>query len=218
MRGVITLVFDDGYQAVYDHVVPLLEERGLPAVFALPLKTLPPARPWPEWLHLQQAGHELAAHSITHRDLRTLSNADCTAEIQHPHDELGATTFVYPGGAHNETVVEQVKLYYTAARTTRYGFESLPPIDPWRLKTVDYTRDNWSLISANCRAFWAWAANVWLIETYHMIQPKRTTLDTNEAIPHHTVPLAGFIKHLDFITKLPVSVKTIHEVISHRHH
>lgn len=217
MRGVLTFVFDDGYEAVWQHVVPLLNQLKIPAVFALPIntqalaQTVPePLTPWAAWLPLQRQGHEIAAHTVSHVDIRTLSGEALDQELRIPRERLKATTFVYPGGAYNESVINQVKKQYTAARTTNYGFESIPPSNPWLLKNVDYTKSNFSVFKANARALWAWTANRWLIETYHLVDKKPSTM-------HHSVLFDDFKNHVEFIRKLPIAVQTIHETVGHRH-
>lgn len=217
MRGVITLVFDDGYQAVYEHVLPLLDELHMPAVFALPLNTAAlaatvsePLRPWQEWLSVQNKGHEIAAHGIIHIDLRQLPPAELAKELKIPRDTLSATTLVYPGGAVNNSVAVAAKKYYRAARTTMYGFATIPPADPMLLKTVDYTRDNFSVFKANTRALWAALTGRWLIETYHVVDKKISNM-------HHSVHFDDLKKHLEFICRLPINVKTINETIRDSH-
>jgi len=225
MRGVITFVFDDGYDCVFQHVVPLLNELSIPAVFALPLNptklaspTTPPLKPWTEWLSIRSHGHEIAAHGITHQDMRTLAPAALSEELEKSHTTLSASTLVYPGGAYNENVIQKAQQHYTAARTTRYGFETIPPRNPWELKTVDYTKDNFALLKANARAIWACLANAWLIEAYHGIYPAGGGVDTIAAAVHHSVRFEEFKKHVLFVKKLPVAIKTIHETISDRHY
>lgn len=225
MRGTLTLVFDDGYEAVYQCVVPLFNKLRLRGVFALPLNTSAfqktvavPVRPWQKWLDVKSSGHEIAAHSITHVDLRTLDTSALERELKLPHDCLGATTLVYPGGVANDDIAAAVKKYYTAARTTRYGFEAVPPVNPWQLTSVDYTKDNFSLLAANARVLWAWITNSWLIETYHVVNPARDGVDTTSSKVHHSVPFADFERHVEFITRLPIAVRTINEVIRDSHH
>ena len=170
-RGTITLVFDDGYQAVYDDVVPLLEGAQLPGVFAIPLtapagKATPPTASAAAWRPLADRGHELAAHSVSHTDLTQLADHELDRELREPAETLGATTLVYPGGAFDDRVVRTAKRYYEAARTTTWGFETVPPHDSMRLKTVNYSKRNWSLLKANARVLWAWLTGAWLIETF----------------------------------------------------
>lgn len=221
MRGIITLTFDDGYESVYTNVVPLLNKHKIPAVFALPLETqsliratAQPMKPWPDWLSLRHDGHEVAAHGISHQNLAQLSGEALRHELELPAQTLSATTLVYPGGAYNDAVIIEAKKLYTAARTTQYGWQSIPPLDPLRLKTVDYTRANWSLGKANLRALWAMAANRWLIETYHLVDPDMGGVDTSSPPLHHSVPFAEFKKHIEFIRKLPIAIQTINETIS----
>jgi len=76
-----------------------------------------------------------------------------------------------------------------------------------RLKTYNFTRRNFSVAKANLLASWAYLSNTWLIETYHLIDDNETTYD-------HTVTLRDFTKHLSFITKLPINIATIDQVIS----
>lgn len=213
-RGVITLVFDDGYERVHQNVVPLLDRYHLPAVFALTLnapklarnKAFRKLRPWQQWLHLRNRGHEIAAHSITHPDLTQISDAQLDQELRQPVSMLQATTLVYPGGAFNDRVVQQASRYYTAGRTIARGFETLPPQDVMRLKSKNYSRNNFTVARANLLALWAWLTNSWLIETYHMI-------DDDDQQMVHTVKTKEFARHLAFVNRLPVTVKTIQQVI-----
>lgn len=213
MRGVVTLVFDDGYERVYQNVVPLLRQYTMPAVFALPLegKQLEKTeqrkiKPWPEWLHLKNEGHELASHSVTHPNLTKRAGEELEYELAEPVRALGATTIVYPGGSFDDRVVESAAKYYKAGRTVWYGYETIPPRDPMRLKSFNYSRRNWRVWKANLRVLWAWLTNGWLIETYHMI-------DGTDQPMVHAVKTSHLARHLGFIAKLPIAVKTIQQVI-----
>lgn len=210
-RGVLSFVFDDGYTSILTDVVPLLTRYSVPGVFAVPL--LPHGlvadgiamTPWQQWLPLTSQGHEIAAHSRRHVDLTTLSPIELEAELAEPQTLLHATTLVYPGGAVNAVVRQATQRHYRAARTVQRGFEHLPSHDPWQLRTINWSQRNWSLPKANAFALWAWVRNLWLIETYHLVTDQPTTLA-------HTVPLREFARHLAFVARLPVAVKTIRDV------
>lgn len=219
-RGVVTFVFDDGYQRVYENALPILDSHKMPGVFALPLdgqrlersehrrvKYPQPVRRWQDWKHIEAAGHEIAAHSATHPDLRHVTASQLEHELREPKELLGATSFVYPGGAHNAQIVSQTMQYYAAARTVLRGFESLPPKDPYRLRTFNFSRNNFSVWKANLFVLWAWITNAWIIETYHMV-------DDNTSRMVHTVPRRGFESHVQFVSLLPIEVKTIKQVMS----
>lgn len=214
-RGVVTLVFDDGYQSVYDNVLPLLAKYRAPAVFALPLHTAALAElkralvPHSRWQALRQYGHEIAAHSINHQDLATLPPDQLNRELQLPAEQLKATTLVYPGGSTNDVVTAAARRYYQAARTTRRGFEDIQPNDPLQLRTFDFTRKNFSPLKANILALAACLTNRWLIETYHIV-------DDHETEAWHAVRLTDFERHLAFLARLPLQITTIYAHLNHQ--
>ncbi len=212
-RGIITLVFDDGYEKVYENVLPILSKYNMPAVFALPTddKTVKQTaaskiKPWSKWMHIKKDGHEIAAHSVSHIDLTNFNQNELNHQLEQPAKQLNATTIIYPGGAHNEEIINHSKQYYSAGRTVLKGFEKTSPIDPMRLHTYNFTKNNFTVAKANLLALWAWLTNSWLIETYHMVDNDETSL-------LHTVRTEQLNKHLSFVNRLPLSIKTIQQVI-----
>lgn len=218
-RGVVTFVFDDGYQKAYENALPILDKHKLPGVFALPIdgskleqsqhryvKKPQTVRSWKDWLHIRNKGHEIAAHSVTHTNLTKVSTEQLEQELKESKERLNAESFVYPGGAHNDTVIEETRTYYKAARTVRRGFETIPPKDPYRLKTFNYSRNNYSVWKANFFTFWAWLTNAWIIETYHMVD-----IDDSEMV--HTVKTSELEQHVAFVAWLPIKVKTLRDVL-----
>ncbi|MEK7557471.1 MAG: polysaccharide deacetylase family protein [Patescibacteria group bacterium] len=217
-RGVVTFTFDDGYEAVYQNALPILEKYNFKGVFAIPLNFQKleqtegtKARPWMDWLEIKNRGHEVAAHSVNHVNLTELSTEKLDQELKEPQEKLQATTLVYPGGAFNDAASEAARKYYSAARTVKRGFESLPPQNPMQLRSYNWTRHNFSAAKANLLALWAYLTNSWLIETFHMVSDSDIRLV-------HTVREVDLDKHLKFVAKLPVTVKTIHEAISGHYH
>ncbi len=212
-RGALTLVFDDGYTAVYEEVLPLLREYGVRAVFAVPLavpeKSIadqPLSLP-DTWLSAAaRDGHEIVAHGISHRSFTTLSDSELTQELSEPAETLRTSTLVYPGGAHDDRIVNEAKKYYTAARTVLHGLNDLHPQDPMRLKTINFTKRNFSVPRANIHALRALLQNKWLIETYHMVSSRPSALK-------HSVLLDDLDRHLDFIASLPIRITTIEELL-----
>ena len=213
-RGTISLVFDDGYTEVFNYVVPLLEKYNMHGVFAVPIEssqleeqTKMSLTPYQQWLKITQKGHEIAGHSISHKNLTTLSKEELDHECKLPAETLSASTLVYPGGARNEAVIKTAAQYYKAGRTVVKGFETIPPKDPMQLHSYDFTAKNYSTIKANMLALWAYATNNWLIETYHLIETPPLSIT-------HSVSQEKFEAHLRFLSRLPVAVKTIQEVTS----
>ena len=211
-RGTISLVFDDGYQEVYDTVLPLLARYNIRGVFAVPLRVdmiaEQPIAPLTKW---QQAakkhGHEIAAHGITHTNMTTLSSSELTDELQKPAKEIPATTLVYPGGARDESVMNAAKKCYTAARSVIRGYETIPPKNAMALRTINFSKRNFSPLKANIHAMRAFLQDVWLIETYHMVSNSVSPLT-------HSALIDELEAHLDFISSLPVRIVPIQEVMS----
>lgn len=213
-RGVITLVFDDGYEVIYRNILPLLNELKIKGVFAVPLNSeviqqteSRPTVAWPEWFKVKKDGHEIAAHGISHRSLPTLSADELTQELSLPAQQLSASTLIYPGGAFNDLVKKEASQYYSAARSTRRGIETLPPRDPMALKTYNFTRHNFNVHKVNALATWTWLRGGWLIETYHLV-------DNTEKECVHAVTLDAFKRHLYFIKDLPIRIGTMQEVLA----
>ena len=210
-RGAVTFTFDDGYAEVFKNVPPLLERYKFPGVFAVAINHQKientehrTCRPWRDWLALKARGHEIAAHSVNHVNLTTLSNEELERELREPAETLNATTLVYPGGSYDDRVAVQAKKFYTSARTVKRGLETLPSRDPMRLTSYNWTKHNFSPAKANLLAFWAYATNSWLIETFHMVS------DGDVALAH-SVRTSDLDRHLNFVAKLPVIVRTICE-------
>lgn len=214
-RGTVTLVFDDGYEVIYRVVLPLLNKLHLPGVFALPLDNDAisrtedrPTVPWEQWLEATKGRHEVAAHGISHRSFPSLAPNELREELATPAQTLQAQTVVYPGGAISDSITQMAAQYYRAGRTTAYGLETLPPHNVMAMKTINYTKNNFSPLKANMLALWAYATNRWLIETYHLVD------DNNEESKVHAVRLTDLARHLHFLKRLPIEIKTIAAVVN----
>lgn len=129
----VLLTFDDGYVGHYEHVLPIMEEFGYPAVFSIF-----PAKPNGDvagrstltWEQLQEMAQNplvtIASHSVTHpRDLREIEETDeLVQEVVDSKQELEAKLgipiryFTYPEGKYDKRVLKVVKeAGYTAALT-----------------------------------------------------------------------------------------------------
>lgn len=85
----VVLTFDDGYRSVAVEALPLLQARGWPAVLNLKVGNI--GRDGLSERHvgkLLAAGWDLAAHTLTHPDLRTLDDAALEREVAGSRSEL----------------------------------------------------------------------------------------------------------------------------------
>lgn len=212
-RGVITLVFDDGYQDVFDRVLPLLRGRGIRATFAIPVDTERVARtegaaiaPLDAWKDLcRRDGHELAAHGVTHRPFTELDDAELERELRESQAATGATTLVYPGGAFDERVKRAAATVFRAGRGTARGVESLPPPDRYALRTLNATGQNFQRWRFRPRELQALLTGHWAIETFHRITDRPTNV--------HDIPFQDFARHLTWLRRLPIRIATTREVM-----
>lgn len=215
-RGVLTLVFDDGYQDVFDHVLPLLRRHGIRATFAVPVQTERVAQTegaaiasLSAWKDVcRRDGHELAAHGVTHRPLTELDDAELGRELRDSRSATGATTLVYPGGAFDERVKRAAAQVFRAARTTAWGVETLPPRDPYALRSLNATSRNFRWWKFRPRELQALFAGQWVIETFHRV--------TNHPTHPHDVSLHDFAWHLTWLRRLPLRIATIRDVMHDR--
>src|SRR5205085_484294 len=82
--GVITITFDDGFNTTYQNVNPVLRDLGLRGSVAV--NPTPIDEGWGDYMTLAQvkelhaAGWSVVSHSMTHRDLTTLSAAELDKE------------------------------------------------------------------------------------------------------------------------------------------
>ncbi|WP_232664314.1 polysaccharide deacetylase family protein [Pseudonocardia sp. TRM90224] len=123
-RGQTVLTFDDGFADYVEHAVPIMEKHGLTAtmyivagsitdsgvevnwITGLDAAKAPPLMTREQIVELHQRGWDIGSHTMAHRDLPTLSEAECLADLTESRellsDLLGAavTTLAYPFGHH----------------------------------------------------------------------------------------------------------------------
>ena len=131
----IVIAFDDGYLSQYVHGFATLRRHHWPAVLNLQVSFLRPVggmRPW-RVRNLIAAGWEIDAHTITHPDLTTVSDAQLRKEVEGSRMELRrafrvpVNFFCYPAGRYDARVVAAVRRAgFLGATTTNYGLARPP--------------------------------------------------------------------------------------------
>ena len=138
-RRPVVLTFDDGFAELYDHLLPLVAERGIAAVVYV--VTDKRAADWADWHGLEPpallsrsqlremaaAGIALGSHGRTHVRLTKCPPARLLDEVEGSkkalEDVLGRAVrhFCYPHGSHSDAVVDAVRRagYETACTTER---------------------------------------------------------------------------------------------------
>lgn len=138
----VALTFDDGFENVFDHALPLLDAQGFTGLVYLVADKLGKWNDWElphgfvrerlmddaqvrEWL---AAGHQIGAHTLTHPHLTQLSRSEAREEISASRKKLEdrfgvpVTHFCYPYGDHDDAIVGLTEeAGYATATTTKAG-------------------------------------------------------------------------------------------------
>jgi peptidoglycan/xylan/chitin deacetylase (PgdA/CDA1 family) len=127
------LSFDDGWKSIYDNAFPLLQKARVKSTHYIVSGYLD-AMQFPHYVNiehivdLQQAGHEIGCHTVSHRHLPQEPDALIRDEIVLSKTYLErlsvhVATFAYPYGEYDKRVVATVKdAGFECARSTIRGF------------------------------------------------------------------------------------------------
>ena len=159
----VVLTFDDGFANLLPHAAPILAELKFRAtLFAVSGRCgqtndwpdqapgIPrlPLLNWDELAQLANAGWEIGAHTVTHRQLTSLPADEARREILESktviEQKLGraVTTFAYPFGAMNAASRDCVRDNFRAGCSVAFGTASpqhdrsaLPRLDVYYVRT-----------------------------------------------------------------------------------
>ena len=146
------LTFDDGYRNVWYQASPILKKLGMRATaYVVTGRISGPDSSFLTWGQLQlleRRGIEIASHTVTHRDLRSLSDLELATELTRSRATLERKLghrvpwFAYPFGGHDRRVVAAARRAgYTLAVTTVSGTtqRAAAPLELRRLSVTDTT-------------------------------------------------------------------------------
>ena len=125
----VVLTFDDGYEDFYTTAYPILQKHKVQAtVYIISGKMGGDYMTAAQLKDLYQAGYEIGAHTVDHRDLASLTTDQQHTEIFQSKAALEkiigvpVTAFCYPSGEFNATSLDLVKKAgFTSATTTQPG-------------------------------------------------------------------------------------------------
>jgi peptidoglycan/xylan/chitin deacetylase (PgdA/CDA1 family) len=124
---VVVLTFDDGLESQYTNAKPILDTYGYKASFSIICEDVGKAdhMSWQEINTLEKEGHDIGAHTITHRSLTEIPPEEMKFEVSGSKQCLidngieDVNYFSYPKneGSADKAVVETVSQNYDLART-----------------------------------------------------------------------------------------------------
>lgn len=105
----LIITFDDGYEDAYTQALPLLKKHKMKAVFYIITGFVgtPNYLTWKQLEEMRDAGMEIGAHTVDHKNLSTLPSDKQQKEIDDSitmlQDKLDVTvnSFAYPSGKYN---------------------------------------------------------------------------------------------------------------------
>jgi peptidoglycan/xylan/chitin deacetylase (PgdA/CDA1 family) len=166
-RKALLLTFDDCYEELLETVLPILEERGIPAVaFAVSGRT-GSTNDWDQAIgaprlqlldadglrRLAQRGIEIGAHSRTHRRLTHVSTEELSEEIAGSVAELATLgiprprMFAYPYGQYDQRVRQAVQRAGLQAAFTVDSGRVFPGHAPYSVPRIEIMKQDvgWKL-------------------------------------------------------------------------
>ncbi|MBI5664931.1 MAG: polysaccharide deacetylase family protein [Nitrospirae bacterium] len=178
-KPLITFVFDDGNETDYTVAKDIFSARGEVASTAV-------VTGWintkdylsvSQLTELQQTGWEIMGHTVSHPNLRDLSESQLEAELSQSKAALEGwgihvRNMVYPYNKSNETVRRIAAKYYRAGRAGQKMMNS-PGSDPYDLKSYSCELSFWhKMDDIKGLIDRAYSEKKWLILYQHLIDAK----------------------------------------------
>ena len=155
----VILSFDDGYEDNHRVVLPMLEERGMRAVFYMVTNDIgqPGYMTWEDLFDLERRGMEIGSHTANHLPLTTLTPAQQRDELRLSKLTLewkGMKTiysFSYPNGAYDDSIVAMLaEEDYLTAVTGEAGLNNTET-NPYLLHRVNIPPPHFGLTEFRLR-------------------------------------------------------------------
>lgn len=217
-RGLVSVTFDDGWANQYANAVPLLKKYGQVATFYIisgELTDQPDYMSATQVKSLQAAGNEIGSHTVTHRDMTTLSPTIMQQEMQQSQITLQNTVgvpvkdFAYPYGAYNLSTIAVGKQYYQSQRSVIGGLNTKDSFDITQLK-IQEVDSNISQAQVKGWIDAAIAQHAWLILVYHEVA--NTPVDPTDAL--YTTKPADIDAELGYLKSTGVATVTVQQALT----
>jgi len=123
--GMVSFTFDDGDRNIYKNALPIFKKYGkvgsiFPVVADIE-ENEDWSVTWPQLVEFKEAGWEIGSHTMTHRDLTALTDADVDYELKNSkiilaNHGIEVKTLAFPYGNYNARVLDYTTRYYENSR------------------------------------------------------------------------------------------------------
>jgi peptidoglycan/xylan/chitin deacetylase (PgdA/CDA1 family) len=182
-QPILSVTFDDGWLTTYTKALPMLQKYGIPTtqyILSGVLKN-PLYMSEGQIRSMQQAGHEVGSHTVSHPDLTALDDQDLQRELTVSRTELQKRfgvirDFASPLGAYDDRTLAAIGKLYRSQRNTAGdpGFvddkdvnlaSNFNPLDimAYTVRATTTKEDLQRLLDYTI------AHNGWLVLTYHQV-------------------------------------------------
>ncbi len=212
---VVCIVFDDGWQSQYTTGIPIMNQFGFKASFAIITGYVDSKNPsymsWNEIVSLAKQGEDIESHTYSHLNLNVQSLSTIAFQLSQSHQDLinhgiNAKLFIYPdgGGAGNATVENLVSSYYLAARSILPGVLNMTqPFDRYDLPS--YTMTNKTTLTTFENIVNQAGNSTVVIVYYHKID--------NEAVNTAVTPQT-FTAEMQYLSNYNFKVETMKQLFT----
>jgi len=186
----VSVTFDDGWESVYRHGAPILSKYQIPTTQYILSGQFDHYSylSQEQVLSLQKAGHDIQSHTITHSDLKRVSDEQLTQELEQSKRDIstliGTTTtdFASPLNSYDERTLREIKQHYRSHRTTVASVDQ-PTDKDFNLKS---NFNQWEIVAFSVRRnttaqqienYLKEAAkrNAWAVLVYHEIDAESSS-------------------------------------------
>lgn len=216
---ILSITFDDGWESVYTDAFPIMERYGIDSTQYVITNTFEKSAYMSvdQIRQMQQYGHQIASHTVSHRDLTQLPLGEMEDELINAKNRLtdlyGATLdFASPESSYDDDVLKAARKVYRSHRNTNVDLKTIGDADLNLKETFDpYNINGYSVrrttTSEQIQAFIkaASAQNAWIVLVYHQI---------DDGEDYFGVTAQTFEAHMKLIKESGIKTVTVGDFMS----
>ena len=214
--GAVAFDFDDGWRQSNLTGSQILQSRGYRGTFYVVMERIgrPGILSSNDLMSLQSIGHEIGAHSVSHRDLASLDVETMRWELAYSRHTLiswglwPVSSVVYPFGSFSDEVLQAARESgYAMGVSTMGGLNAKDPADLFALRRTS-VRSTHTVEEFKLQIDRAVAENKLFMMAFHQLSEGGRLLDGGGEPTDYTVSTSFLAELVDYVHSLGVPVVT----------